>query len=151
MPQPKTLRLHDIVIPNMAPSEPYYRMIPGKIVDRRGDLYVVEFDGHRVMFDRMALTLTKPYLKKGDRVMIVPDPPEQVESLLRLSTTDEMAIEVGIVRRVGTGWGMTDLGKGKPTTKNRTPDSFWYYDVEWPSGHRDHFLHDGDLARVEDV
>ena len=111
--------------------------------------YVVEFDGHRVMFDRMALTLTKPYLKKGDRVMIVPDPPENVESILRATTTDEMATEIGIVRRRGVGWGCRDEKAAK--AKHRTPDSFWYYDVEWASGHRDNFLHDGDLARVEDV
>lgn len=145
---------NDIVIPTGLHLPVWAKPIKGRVVNPTmgvSNMYDVEFDGHTVSIFRKNLTLYNPWLVPGDKVKLVPDDPEQVESLLRLSTTEEMATEIGVVTKVANGWGGHEWAGDTPANEEtRTPNSFWYYTVRWPSGHEDQFLHDGDLCRVDE-
>jgi hypothetical protein len=147
------LVVNDIVRPANLPLPVWAEYIKGKVVGETNikTVYHVEFNGVVVPIQREDLRLVRPWLVVGDRVRIVPDSEDQVESLLRLSTTDEMEEEIGTVLKVANGWGCNEWGgNDKASAETRTTDSFWYYTVQWPSGHKDNFLHDGDLCRIDE-
>lgn len=152
MRQPKNLIVGDVVIPDKLPIPPYLAPKKGIITTvLHNDEYNVRFGEAVIPMHRHMLTLWNPFLQVGDRVTLVMDPPEQVESLLRISTPNEALDDIGTIIKVDGGRdSRNDWAEIAPTLENRNEHSFWYYTVRWDHGHVQRFLHDGDLARAEE-